>query len=124
MNNLAGNIAATIMAGSEGGVCNIVANVDGSNNILSPTLTETSLTRATMVQNSAPNLDRKFVLDPITMALAILAELRAEPVKRHLEAVSRRRGLQRHRLYLDGRPDGDQARRGHFHRRLHPRSSQ
>jgi len=68
MNNLAGNIASTIMAGSEGGVCNMVANVDGSNNILSPTLTEVFLGRALMAQNSAPSLDRKFVLDPTTMA--------------------------------------------------------
>ena len=68
MNNLAGNIASTIMAGSEGGICNIVANVDGSNNILSPTLTEASLARAVLVQNSSPQLDKKFVLDPTTMA--------------------------------------------------------
>ena len=68
MNNLAGNIAANIMAGSDGGVCNAVSNFDGSNNVLTPTLTEVSLGRAALVNNSAPNLDRKFVLAPNTMA--------------------------------------------------------
>ncbi len=68
MNNLAGNIAANIMAGSDGGVCNAIANFDGSNVVLSPTLTEISRGRALMVNNSAPNLDRKFVLNPDTMA--------------------------------------------------------
>src|SRR5579863_1691299 len=37
VNNLAGAVAADVMGGSEGGVCNFVANVDGSNNVLSPT---------------------------------------------------------------------------------------
>ena len=68
MNNLAGNVAATIMAGSEGGVCNIVANLDNSNNVLTPTLTDVLNSRAVLADNSAPLLDRKFVLDPHTMA--------------------------------------------------------
>lgn len=68
MNNLAGNIASTVMAGSEGGICNIVANVDGSNNILNPTLSDVLNSRASLADNSAPLLDRKFVLDPHTMA--------------------------------------------------------
>jgi hypothetical protein len=68
MNNLAGNIAATIMAGSEGGICNIVANVDGSNNILTPGLTDVFTTRAVLTNNSSPQMDRKFVLDPLTMS--------------------------------------------------------
>ncbi len=68
MNNLAGNIASTIMAGNEGGVCNIVANVDGSNVILSPTLETVNIGRAVLAENSAPMLDRKFVLDPRTMS--------------------------------------------------------
>ena len=65
MNNLAGNIAAAIMAGSEGGICNIVANVDASNNILTPQLGDVNNGRAVLADNSAPQLDRKFVLDPI-----------------------------------------------------------
>lgn len=68
MNNLAGNIAAGIMAGSDGGVCNAVSNFDSGGAVLTPTLTEVSLGRAALVNNSAPNLDRKFVLAPNTMA--------------------------------------------------------
>ena len=67
MNNLAGNIASTIMAGSEGGICNIVANVDGSNTILTPTLADVLNAKAVLADNSTPNLDRKFVLDPHSM---------------------------------------------------------
>lgn len=68
MNNLAGNVASTIMAGSEGGICNIVANVDGSNNILTPQLSDVNTGRAVLAENSAPQMDRKFVLDPRTMS--------------------------------------------------------
>lgn len=68
MNNLAGNVAANIMAGSDGGVCNAIANFDSTNTVLTPTLTEVSLGRAALVNNSSPNLDRKFVLAPNTMA--------------------------------------------------------
>ena len=68
MNNLAGNVASAIMAGSEGGICNIVANVDGSNNILTPQLSDVNNGRAVLATNSAPQLDRKFVLDPFTMS--------------------------------------------------------
>lgn len=68
MNNLAGNVAATVMAGSEGGVCNIVANVDANNNIISPDLSTVLNSKASLAQNSAPTMDRKIVLDPNTMA--------------------------------------------------------
>jgi len=68
MNNLAGNIASTIMAGSEGGVCNLVANFDGSGNILYPGLQQVLDSRAVLADNSAPLLDRKIVLDPHSMA--------------------------------------------------------
>ncbi len=68
MNNLAGNIAAAIMAGSEGGVCNIVANVDNANNILTPSLSDVNTGRAVLADNSAPTLARKFVLDPHSMS--------------------------------------------------------
>jgi hypothetical protein len=68
MNNLAGNIASTIMAGSEGGVCNLVANFDANNNILAPGLQQVLDSRALLADNSAPLLDRKFVNDPHTMA--------------------------------------------------------
>lgn len=68
MNNLAGNIASTIMAGSEGGVCNLVANFDASNNVLAPGLQQVLDSRAVLADNSAPLLDRKIVLDPHSMA--------------------------------------------------------
>jgi hypothetical protein len=69
MNNLAGNVAATIMAGSEGGICNIVANFDGSNAVHQPDpAAGAGQPRAVLADNSAPQLDRKFVLDPHTMA--------------------------------------------------------
>lgn len=68
MNNLAGNVASTIMAGSEGGICNIVANLDGSGNIITPGSQQVLDSRASLGNNSAPTLDRKFVLDLNTMA--------------------------------------------------------
>jgi hypothetical protein len=68
MNNLAGNVAATIMAGSEGGVANIVANFDGSGAISTAGLQQVLDSRAALADNSAPQLDRKIVLDPHTMA--------------------------------------------------------
>ena len=68
MNNLAGNIAAAIMAGSEGGVCNLVANFDQNNNVLNPGLQQVLDSRASLADNSAPLLDRKIMLDPHSMA--------------------------------------------------------
>lgn len=68
MNNLAGNVASTIMAGSDGGVCNIVAAFDGGGAITRPTLETVLESQAVLAENSAPTLDHKFVLDPRTMA--------------------------------------------------------
>lgn len=68
MNNLAGNVAATIMAGSEGGVCNLVANLDGSGAVIAPGLQQVLDSRAVLGDNSAPSMSRKFVLDLHTMA--------------------------------------------------------
>jgi len=86
INNLAGNVASTIMSGvtvaqgafagtvvngAEGGISNYVANVDGSNNVISPT-SETWLTAgAKLDQNSAMVQNRKAVLDPFTMARTV-----------------------------------------------------
>lgn len=67
MNNLAGNIASAIMAGSEGGICNIVANFTGSA-VTTPGLQQVLDSRAVLADNSAPPLDRKIVLDPHSMA--------------------------------------------------------
>lgn len=68
MNNLSGNIASTIMAGSEGGICNIVANFSSGTTVTNPTLQQVLDSRAVLADNSAPALDRKIVLDPHTMA--------------------------------------------------------
>lgn len=66
-NNLAGNVAAAIMAGSEGNICNIVFESSGGA-ITHPTLSTVLNGRAALTENSAPMLSRKFVLDPRTMA--------------------------------------------------------
>jgi hypothetical protein len=68
VNNLAGAVAADVMSGVEGGVCNFVANQGGSNATQSPTATTVLLAGATLDLNSAPIGDRKLVADPVTMA--------------------------------------------------------
>ncbi len=86
INNLAGNVAATIMSGvtvaqgafagtvvngAEGGICNLVQNTDNTNAIISPT-SETWLTAgATLDANSAQVQNRKAILSPFTMARTV-----------------------------------------------------
>jgi hypothetical protein len=71
INNLAGSIAYTIMSGSEGGVCNYVANVDGSGNIISP-IAATYLNAGALLDiNSARTGRRKIVNDPFTQARVV-----------------------------------------------------
>jgi hypothetical protein len=86
INNLAGNVAATIMSGvtvaqgpfagtvvngAEGGICNLVQNVDTNSAVISPT-SETWLTAgATLDSNSAQVQDRKAILSPFTMARTV-----------------------------------------------------
>lgn len=71
MNNLAGNVAATIMSGVEGGVCNFVANKDGSNNIIAPTKTQILKAGAILTDNSAQRTGRRFIASPTSMANAV-----------------------------------------------------
>ena len=71
VNNLAGAVAADIMSGVEGGICNYVANTDGSGNILSPTAGTFLDAGAILDNNSAQVSDRKAVLDPRTMARTV-----------------------------------------------------
>ncbi len=54
VNALAGSVAYTIMAGSEGGVARAVANVDANNNILPVNAVPFSRARAILTNNSAP----------------------------------------------------------------------
>ena len=69
MNNLAGDIAADIMSGADGGVCNYVSNVDGSNNVISPNTATILQAQASLNDNSAPmQPGRKLVEDPWTEA--------------------------------------------------------
>lgn len=67
INNLCGSIAADVMSGSEA-ICNMVSNVDGSNNTLSPTATTFLNAGAQLDLNSAPMGRRMVVDDPITDA--------------------------------------------------------
>jgi hypothetical protein len=71
VNNLVGSVAADIMSGVEGGVSNIVGNFDASGNLLRPTLETFLNAKALLSERSAPTNDRKFILDPVTMARTV-----------------------------------------------------
>ena len=86
INNLAGNVAATIMSGvtvaqgpfagtivngAEGGICNLVQNTDSLSAIISPTSETWLLGGATLDANSAQVQNRKAVLSPFTMARSV-----------------------------------------------------
>lgn len=66
INNLAGAVAADIMQGSEGGVCNYVANLDTNGAIISPVASTYLNANASLNTNSAPLGMRKVVNDPYT----------------------------------------------------------
>lgn len=71
INNLAGAVAANIMGGVEGGVCNLIANVDGGGNIISPTVATFLNAGAILDNNSAPTGARKIVNSPLTDARTV-----------------------------------------------------
>ena len=71
INNLAGAIAADVMSGTEGGVCNLVQNLDGSGNIISPNAATYLNAGASLNTNSAPLGERKIVNDPFTEARVV-----------------------------------------------------
>jgi hypothetical protein len=71
VNALAGNVASTIMSGVEGGICNLVSNVDGSNNIISPTSDTWLAAGASLDDNSADVANRKIVASPTSMARSV-----------------------------------------------------
>jgi len=73
VNNLAGAVAVDIMSGSEGGICNIVANQDSANNILSPIAATYLNSGAQLDLNSAPIANRKIVNSPVTEARVVAA---------------------------------------------------
>jgi hypothetical protein len=71
VNNLAGNVAMTIMQGVEGGVANLVSNVDGTGAIISPTSDTWLLAGAALDNNSAQVADRKIIASPTSMARSV-----------------------------------------------------
>lgn len=71
VNNLAGAVAVDIMNGSEGGICNFVANQDSGNNILSPIASTYLNSGAQLDLNSAPVANRKIVNSPVTEARVV-----------------------------------------------------
>ena len=71
MNNLAGNVAKTVMGGVEGGVSNFVSSVDGNGAIVSPTSQTFLDADALLTTRSAQEFDRSVVVSPPTMARAV-----------------------------------------------------
>lgn len=66
MNNLGGAVALGIMSGAEGGVSNYVSNVDGSNNVITPT-TATILKGKAMLDSMSARADKRMlIVDPFT----------------------------------------------------------
>lgn len=68
MNNLAGKIAALLMVAVGEAGCNLVANVDANNDLLSPTQRTFLRARASLMNSSAPDIKHDTLLDPDTMA--------------------------------------------------------
>lgn len=73
INNLAGDVAKTVMLGSEGGACNFVNNVDGAGNTTTPGSTQFLLANAVLDDNSADMMSRMVVNDPTTDALTTVS---------------------------------------------------
>lgn len=71
VNNLTGAVAVDIMSGSEGGICNFVANQDINNVILSPIASTYLNAGASLDINSAPIANRKIVNGPRTEARVV-----------------------------------------------------
>lgn len=71
VNNLAGAVAIDLIGGSEGGICNITANLDPSNNILNPIASTYLRAGAILANNSAPIANRKIVNSPDTEASVV-----------------------------------------------------
>lgn len=71
VNALCGKVASTIMRGSEGGVCNLVANTDGAGNIISPTMDQFTGANAVLDDQGATMMDRRCVQDPTSDARTV-----------------------------------------------------
>lgn len=71
VNNLAGAVALNLMTGVEGGICNIVANLDAGANIQNPVAGTYLRAGASLDNNSAPVASRKVVNSPDTEATVV-----------------------------------------------------
>ncbi len=70
VNTLVGGIAADIMRGAEA-IPNLVHNVDGSGNTITPTLNTWTTAGALLDKLSTPRGQRRAILDPITMGRTV-----------------------------------------------------
>jgi len=71
VNNLVGAVAVDIMSGSEGGICNFVANQDANSNILIPNASTYLGAGAALRKNSAPTANWKIMNSPDTEARVV-----------------------------------------------------
>lgn len=71
MNDLAGNVASTIMAGSEGGISNYTSNTDGGGNVISPVALTWLTAGALLDNNSAAGARRQIVMSQFTQAKTV-----------------------------------------------------
>lgn len=71
VNNIAGAVAADIMSGVEGGVCNFTSKVDGGGNIITPDADTYLNAGAILNENSARQDKRKVVNGPRTEARVV-----------------------------------------------------
>lgn len=71
LNVLAGRVAANVMSGVEGGVCNYVSAVDGSGNVISPVRKTILSAGAALSNNSGQMMNRNLVMAPNSMAAAV-----------------------------------------------------
>jgi len=71
VNNLVGAVALDVMSGVETGCSNFTANLDGGGNVISP-VAQTWLNAGAILDNiSAPAMNRRVVLDPLTEARTV-----------------------------------------------------
>lgn len=73
VNNLAGAVAADVMSGVEGGVCNYVANTGAGGAVQAPSADTVLSAGVSLTNNSAPLNRRRLVADPQTMARTVSA---------------------------------------------------
>ena len=71
VNKLAGNVAQTIMNGSEGGVSNYVSNTDNTGAVIAPAALTWLTAGAYLDSQSAPKARRKIIMDQFTQAKSV-----------------------------------------------------